>query len=214
MHIELRLEEPGDFRRVEEITREAFWNLHVPGCQEHFLAHQLRQSRDFIAELDMVALVDGELVGNIMYTHAEIRQGEAVAGKVVCFGPVSVLPEWQGKGIGGALIRRTLAEAARMGFGAVLIYGDPAYYQRFGFRATRAFGITTPDGRFVDPLMGLELREGALAGITGSFHESQDYEMDPAAFEVFERGFPPKVKAVTESQKRFAELIASGSASS
>ncbi len=210
MNIVLRREEPGDYRRVEEITREAFWNLHVPGCEEHFLAHQLRKGRDFIAELDMVAEVDGELVGNIMYTHAEIRQGEKVAGKVVCFGPVSVLPEWQGKGVGSALIRHTLTEAAKMGFGAVLIYGDPLYYQRFGFRPTRVYDITTPDGRFIDPLMALELREGALAGITGSFHESKDYEMDPAAFEAFERTFQPKEKAVTDSQKRFAELSGQG----
>ncbi len=190
----IRLEQPGDYRRVEEITREAFWNLFAPGCSEHYLVHRLRTCPQFIPELDFVAVADGAVVGNILYSRAEVRQAGRVSGQVISFGPLSVLPEWQGRGIGAALIRHSLAEAARMGFGAVIIYGHPGYYRRFGFQPARMFNITTPDGKFIDPLMALELREGALAGVSGSFFEAEVFHMDPAEVEAFDAGFPPKEK--------------------
>jgi len=68
MKIQIRNEEISDYRPVEEITRKAFWNLHCPGCDEHFLVHKLRNHGDFIPELDFVAVKDGLAVGNIMYT--------------------------------------------------------------------------------------------------------------------------------------------------
>ncbi len=70
LNIKLRLEKPADYRVVEELTREAFWGLHRPKCDEHLLVHKLRDIPAFIPELDYVAEIDGQIVGNIMYSRA------------------------------------------------------------------------------------------------------------------------------------------------
>ena len=89
----------------------------------------------------------------------------------------------------------------------MLIYGDPAYYCRFGFQPAEAFGLTTSEGRFHKALQALELAPGALAGISGRFFEGEAYHVNPAELEEFDSQFPPKEKFVTESQKRFAEML-------
>lgn len=204
--IVIRLEEKKDHRAVEEIAREAFWNLHVPGCGEHLLAHRLRKHPVFIPALDYVAERDGWIVGNIMYCRAVIRDDSGNDTEVITFGPLSVLPECQRQGIGSALIRHSLAKAETLGYGSVWIYGDPMYYHRFGFKPGKEYGVRTEDGAFMDVLMGLELVKGALAGIAGRFIEGEAYHIDEAELMEFDKTFPHKEKAVTESQKRFAEL--------
>ena len=68
MSINIRLETKDDYFKVEELTREAFWNLYSPGCDEHYLCHILRDHKDFIKELDFVAEIDGNVIASIMYT--------------------------------------------------------------------------------------------------------------------------------------------------
>jgi predicted N-acetyltransferase YhbS len=199
-------EEPKDYRAVEEITREAFWNLHVPGCDEHLLAHNLRGCAAFVPELDFVAEAGGEIAGNIMYCRAKVAEDNGCERDVLTFGPVSVMPRLQKRGIGAALIRHSLKAAAGMGFTAVLIYGDPGYYCRFGFKPAEVFGIRTSEGRFHPALQALELAPGALCGAAGRFFEGEAYHVDPAELEAFDSTFPPKEKLVTESQRRFAAL--------
>ena len=70
--IRIRKEEESDYERVEKITRQAFWNLYVPGCVEHYLVHVMRSHEDFLPELDLVIEVDGQVIGNIMYTKAKL----------------------------------------------------------------------------------------------------------------------------------------------
>jgi len=74
----IRLETEKDHRAVEELTREAFWNVYKPGADEHYFVHQMRNHPDFIPELAFVLEKDGEIVGNIMYTKAwlESNTGE------------------------------------------------------------------------------------------------------------------------------------------
>ncbi len=206
MQISLRPETPADHRKVEELTREAFWNVHVPGCDEHYLAHVLRASEAFIPGLDFVALADGQLAGNIMFTRAVVCDTEGIAHPVLCFGPVSVLPALQGKGIGSALIRHTLNLAREMGHSAVVIYGDPDYYIRFGFFPAERHGITTRDGKFCPALLACELKEKALSGITGRFLEDRIYDLDKAEAERFDLTFPPKTKGYSPTQERFKAL--------
>ena len=205
MNIEIRLEQKNDYRIVEELTREAFWNLHVPGCNEHLLAHALRSSPSFIPALDFVALKDGCIVGNIMYCRSTVKDQEKIHD-VITFGPISVLPEFQKQGIGSALIVHSLRAAADMGLKAVLIYGDPDYYHRFGFKSAKEFNISTSEGTFMEALMALELCEGALCGVSGRFFEDEVYHVSDAELIEFEKTFPYKEKRVTETQKRFAEL--------
>jgi len=206
MNITIRREEKIDHRAVEELTREAFWNLHVPGCNEHLLAHKLRSCAAFIPALDFVAEKDGQVVGSIMYCRSTVKNDDQKIFDVITFGPLSVLPAFQKRGIGGMLIRHSLKAAAGLGHQAVLIYGDPAYYRRFGFQSAQAFGISTSEGKFIDPLMALEIVPGALDHVSGRFLEGEAYSVDPDELIKFDKTFPFKEKRVTESQKRFAEM--------
>ena len=148
--IELRPEGSADFRAVEELTRNAFWNHHAPGCDEHYLAHILRESSDFVPELDYVAVHDGKVVGNIMYTRAKIVLDRSGEREVLCFGPLAVDPAFQGQGVGGALIERTKTLSRELGYKAILIFGDPEYYSRFGFIPAELPGgyISSPSRRW------------------------------------------------------------------
>ena len=206
--MKIRLEEEKDYRKVEELTREAFWNLYTPGCSEHFMLHNLRKSPAFIKELDFILEEDGEILGHIAYSHSKIIDEENVSHRVITFGPISVLPSYQNKGIGSALINHSLREAKALGYKAVCIYGDPRYYGRFGFRCGDKFDIKTSDGKFAAALMALELTPGALDNISGRLFEDSSFEVNNKEFEVFESTFPYKEKLVTESQRDF-QIIAS-----
>lgn len=206
--IELRPERPGDFRAVEALTRNAFWNHFVPGCSEHYLAHILRDSPDFVPELDYVALHGGQVVGNIMYTRAKILLDRGGEREVLCFGPLSVDPAFQRQGVGSALVRRTAGLARELGHGAVLILGDPDYYSRLGFVPAERYGIGTAEDVYIPSLQALVLRPGALADGGGRFMESESFRMDPAEAAAFERGFPPREKlSGLPSQERFQWII-------
>ncbi len=207
MEIILRPEKEKDYRRVEEVTREAFWNVYAPGCDEHLLVHNLRSADRFIKSLDFVAIHGGEIVGNIIYVEAKITGRDGKEHPVAAFGPVSVLPEYQGRGVGSRLITHTAQLAREMGYRAILIYGDPEYYKRFGFKPSKAYRITNPDGRYPAALLVWELYPGALTGIEGTYDEGDIYVMDHDAVAAFDSGFPPKEKAHSKTQDRFLELV-------
>lgn len=206
--IKIRLETQEDYSSVEQITREAFWNHHVPGCNEHYLAHVLRTAACFLPELDFVAELNGTLVGNIMYTRAVIHGDNGTDYPVLSFGPISVLPAVQGRGVGGALIRLSLARAAELGGSAVLIYGDPDYYSRFGFAPAERYGIGTQYGTYAAALQAIELIPGSLEGKAGLFLEDSAYDVDDAAAEAFDARFPEKEKiSGSPSQERFQQHL-------
>ena len=206
MNLAIRNERKNEYRTVEELTREAFWNLYVPGCNEHFCLHNMRDSSDFIPELDFVADVDGKIVGNIVYTRGRVIDDTGKTYAVISFGPVSVLPIYQRQGIGSTLIKYSLEKATLLGFTAVCIYGDPRYYHRFGFRCAERYDITNSEGKFAVALMALELVPGTLRKISGRFMESEVYQVDEDDFQKYENTFPPKDKAVIESQLEFKIL--------
>lgn len=206
MDVTIRPERENEYRIVEELTREAFWNLYAPGASEHFLLHCLRKSPSFIKELDLVALHDAQIVGNIVYSLSMVREESGKEHEVITFGPVSVHPALQGKGIGSALIRHSQKVAADLGYKAVLICGHPDYYCRFGFECGKKYGIATSDGSYLKALMAMELYDGALRGINGRFFEDPAFACNEAEVAAFDALFPKKEKAVTESQKQFAVL--------
>lgn len=207
MNIIIRSEQEQDYPLVEQITRDAFWDMHVPGCDEHYLAHILRQSACFVLELDLVAEIGAELVGNIMYSRAQLRFDDGKNWEVLSFGPLSVAPAWQGKGIGAALVRESLTRARQMSYPAVLIYGDPDYYSRFGFRAASHLRIRTRDSYYSPALMYLELNEGSLPAGGGAFWEDEVFTLDPEAVRLFDQGFPNRPKGFKSSQDRFQALL-------
>jgi putative acetyltransferase len=206
MNIVIRNENADDYRIVEELTREAFWNLYVPGCNEHFCLHNLRTSPDFIPELAFVAIKEGQIVGHILYSRANIIDQQGTGKKVLCFGPVSVLPGLQKQGIGSALINHSISVAKTMEYPAICIYGDPRYYGRFGFRCAEKYEIKTSDSKFAFALLALELKPNALCNISGRFIESAYFEVNEKKFLEYESTFPYKEKFETDSQRVFSIL--------
>lgn len=206
MEFIIRNEHPEDVVAVEALTRLAFWNLHEPGCSEHLVVRQLRASADFMPELDFVAEADGRVIGNILFSRSRVVGALGENFETVTFGPVSVLPECQRQGVGRALIERGIDHARAMGISAVVIYGNPAYYQKFGFRPGKEFGIRTADGKYSAALLALPLIPNALGGVSGRFLESDAFETDDGHLEAFDRLFPPLEKHVTPSQAEFLKI--------
>ena len=98
--IVIRNEEKSDRCKVEQLTRRAFYNIYVPGCSEHYLVHIMRDHEDFIPQLDFVLELDGEIIGNIMYTKAKLTDENGFEKNILTFGPVCIAPEYQRKGYG------------------------------------------------------------------------------------------------------------------
>lgn len=206
MNLILRQGTEADYRAVEELTREAFWNLYVTGCDEHYFLHTIRSLPAFLPEFDFVATLDGRIVGHIAYMESEITDDKGFVTPTITFGPVSALPEFQKRGIGSKLISHTIELAKELAYKAIVIFGDPDYYKRFGFVAAKEYGITDEQGRFPYAMQILGLECGALVGVSGKFRLKVDYAPAPEEIEEFDRAFGPKEKFETESQKRFAEV--------
>lgn len=208
MNIQLRLEQPTDYRETENVTREAFWNNHSPGCDEHYLLNIMRDCPAFVHELDVVAVDDNKIVGNIVYVKAIIQGDNGNIYDVLTLGPISVLPEYQNKGIGGKMIEHTKKIANEIGFSAILLCGDPDYYSRQGFIAAEQLGIRTANNMYAVALQVCELYENGLSGAKGRYIENNIYEIDESAAAEFDKSFPTKEKVSgTPSQKRFDEIV-------
>lgn len=175
--ISLRLEKKQDHKTVEQITFRAFNASPPTGAGDNgleaLLARKLRTDAAFLPKLDFVAEKNGLIVGNIMYSKSKIVKptGEEIA--TLTFGPISVLPSYQKKGVGSLLIQHSLEAAKKMGFTAVLIFGHDSYYPRFGFRPASEYGITTPTGESFPAFMALPLQEGALNHAAGKFYHAE-----------------------------------------
>ncbi len=195
----LRSEEEKDYNSVENLTREAFWNIYKPGCDEHLLIHNMRKAKEFIKDLDYVAVFNNEIIGNIVYAKAKVIDINKEYD-VITFGPVSVLPMYQKKGIGKKLIEHTIPKSKEMGFNAIIIYGNPKYYERFGFKNSKEYKITDMEGNYNDALMALELYPKSLENINGKFFEGEIYKIDKKELEIFEKNFPYKEKLVLDTQ--------------
>ena len=94
-NITIRLETENDYRAVEELTRNSFWNVYKPGADEHYYVHTMRNHPDFIPDLAFVLEKDGAIIGNIMYTKARLEDESGKRKEIVSFGPLCVAPEYQ-----------------------------------------------------------------------------------------------------------------------
>ena len=176
--IEIRNEEERDYKKVEEVTRAAFWNLYVPGCDEHYLTHIMRSHEDFIRDLDFVIEVDGEIVGNIMYTKAKLIDESGEEKDILTFGPVCILPEYQRAGYGQKIIEHSFEKAAALGFDVSVIFGNPGNYVSRGFKSCKKYNICVSDGGYPAAMLVKELKPGALDGRKWIYHQSAVYEID------------------------------------
>ncbi len=174
----MRIEKPNDYRRVEEITREAF---SYPGRierggigspYEHWMVHELRK-RDGIKKLSLVAEADEQLVGHIICSNARVETPDGKNTLVLNFGPISVLPQYQHQGVGKALMHSMIDKAKDMGYGAIMFFGRPEYYPQFGFVEAADYGVTDHYGKNYPAFMAMDLTKEYLANMRGGkFFES------------------------------------------
>lgn len=200
MTISIRLEEKQDYKKVEFLTREAFWDVYRPGCVEHLIVHKIRNTPAFIKELSYVACDGDTVIGNIIYSKAKVVNAEGKESEVLCMGPFAVLPSFQKKGTGARLLNHSIKKAKELGYKAVIIFGNPEYYQKFGFVNAGNFNITTSAGENFDAFMALELFDGALDGVSGKHYEDPVFDVKNDEVDVFEKEFPYKEKHVTDTQ--------------
>lgn len=167
MDILLRSEKRSDYTKVAFIIEEAFKTEAYSNQTEHLLVERLRSSDAFIPELSIVAELNGELVGHILLTKISIQDGEKLTPSLA-LAPVSVLPDHQGKSIGGLLIKEAHKVAKYLGYQSVILIGHEDYYPRFGYEPTSKYGIRLPFEAPEKNCMLIELKENALKGVSGT----------------------------------------------
>ena len=196
-HNTIRLEKKEDYRAVENLVREAFWNVYRPGCLEHYVIHVLREDPAFVRELDFVMEQDGALIGQNMFMRTVINADDGRVIPVLTMGPIGITPELKRKGYGKKLLDYSLERAAALGFGAVLFEGNIGFYGHSGFTYARSFGIRyhdLPEGADDSFFLCRELVPGYREGITGVYRTPRGYYVDEAEAEEFDKTFPPKEK--------------------
>ena len=193
----IRPEKEEEYRDVENLVREAFWNVYRPGCSEHYVIHVLRDDPAFVKELDLVMEKDGRLIGQNMFMRTVINADDGREIPVLTMGPIGIAPECKRRGYGKALLDCSLEKAAALGFGAVLFEGNIGFYGKSGFDYARNFGIRyhdLPEGADDSFFLCKELAPGYLDGVTGVYQTPAGYYVDDADVEEFDKAFPPKQK--------------------
>lgn len=197
MEVIIRNERTEDFRKVEELVRESFWNVYRPGCSEHFLIHVLRNDAAFVKELDFVMEEDGRIIGQNCFvkTHIDADDGRKI--EVLTMGPICIANDLKRKGYGKQLLDYSVKKACEMGFGAVLFEGNIDFYKHGGFDFARKFGIRyhdLPKGADDSFFLCRELKPGYLSGLTGVYQTPESYYVSDADVDEFDKDFPPKEK--------------------
>lgn len=199
----IRNETPDDYKKVEDIIRTSFYNLYVPGCNEHYLAHVMRSHEDFLPELDLVFEVDGQIVGNIMYTKARLVDESGGEKQILTFGPVCILPEHQRKGYGKNLMEHSFEKAVSMGYDVIVIFGNPGNYVSSGFVSCIRHNICLANGAFPSAMLVKELKHDALDGRKWNYFDSPVMNIDEQAAEQFDTALEPMEKKVLPCQEEF-----------
>ena len=196
-NIIIRLENKNDYRNVENLIRESFWNVYKPGCSEHYVMHMLRDDPAFIKELDFVMEEDGELIGQNMFMKTVINCDDGKDLEVLTMGPICIANDYKRKGYGKILLDYCIEKAKALSFGAVLFEGDIDFYSKCGFDYASKFGIRyhdLPEGADSSFFLCQELKKGYLDGITGVYQTPKGYYVKDEEVEEFDKQFPPKQK--------------------
>nr|WP_320027335.1 N-acetyltransferase [uncultured Acetobacterium sp.] len=201
--IKIRNEEETDYERVEEITRKSFWNLYIPGCNEHYLVHVMRSHKDFLPELDLVIEVDNQIIGNIMYTKTTLIDETGEEKDILTFGPVCILPEYQRKGYGKILLEYSFEQAAALGYDVIVIFGNPNNYVSRGFKSCKKYNVCLENGTYPAAMMVKELKPEVLDGRKWVYHQSPAFEIDEQKAERFDEGLESLEKKYQPSQEEF-----------
>lgn len=174
----IRLEQPNDYREVENLTREAFWNMYRPGCTEHYVLNQYRTNPDFIPELDFVMEEDGKIIGHIMFSKAELVLDDGSKKPSWTFGPISIHPNYKRKGFGLKLLNYALVKAREFGVGFLCMEGNIEFYKHAGFDLASKLKIhyhAEPRDAEVPYFLAQELIPGWLNGIEATYCPPKGY---------------------------------------
>ena len=197
----IRLEQPKDYREVENLTREAFWNVYRPGCTEHFVLNQYRMNPDFIPELDFVMEEENMIIGHVMFSKAELILDNGNRKPSWTFGPISIHPDYKRKGYGLKLLQFALEKASEIGIGFICMEGNIDFYKHAGFDLASKLNIhyhAEHKDAIVPYFLAQELIPGWLKsnGITeATYCPPKGYfvaDEHPEAFETYEATFPSK----------------------
>ena len=202
-HYLIRLEREEDYREVENLIREAFWNVYRPGCLEHYVINQLRNDPSFVKELDLVMEKGGKLIGQNVFMKAAIKADDGRDIPIMTMGPICISPEYKRQGYGKILLDYSLEKAAELGAGAVCFEGHIAFYGKSGFTFASEYGIRyhgLPEGEDSSFFLCKELIPGYLDGITGEYKTPQGYFVDESEAEEFDKKFPAKEKLTLPGQ--------------
>lgn len=193
----IRTEKEKEYREVENLVRESFWNVYRPGCLEHYVLHQLRKDAAFVPELDFVMEADGQIIGQNMFMKAFIQADDGRQIPIMTMGPICIVPDLKRKGYGKILLDYSLEKAKELGCGAICIEGNIDFYGKSGYRQASEFGIRyhglteDDDASF---FLCRELIPGYLDGITGEYAPPQGYYVDEQEAEAFDKTFYYKEK--------------------
>ncbi len=201
-NLTIRLETDADYRNVENLTRESFWNVYRPGCFEHYVLHCFRNDPAFVKELDFVLELNGELIGQIIYLRAKIISNNKEI-PIMTFGPLSISPKYKRQGYGKYLLDYSMDKAKRMGVGALAITGNILFYGKSDFMVGKEKGIIYQDDPSADYFLIKELIPDFLNGVKGTYKDLDGYfiaEIDKKGFSTFEATFPKKEKLVLPDQ--------------
>lgn len=199
----IRNEKPEDYKTVEDMIKRAFWNLSEPGCNEHYFAHKVRESEDYIPELDFVMEEDGKIIGHILYVKARLQASDGTEKEILSFGPFTIEPEYQRKGYGRKLLQHSFEAAKKMGYTAVVIFGNPENYACYGFKNCKKYQVCLEEDIYPVALMVKELEEGTLSGKNWKYVESPAHSLDESGFEEFDREFEQMEKGYKYTQELF-----------
>jgi len=198
--ITIRPERPEDYREVENLVRESFWNVYRPGCLEHFVLNKLRSDPDFVTELDFVMEMDGRIIGQNVFVRTAIHTDSETELPIMTMGPICIAPELKRQGYGKLLLDYSLERAAELGCGAVCFEGNIEFYGKSGFKVAADFGIRyhgLPEGEDASFFLCRELITGYLDGVSGEYETPKAYFSgweNPEEFEKYDAGFPEKEK--------------------
>ena len=207
----IRLEQTQDYREVENLTREAFWNIYRPGCTEHYVLNQYRSNPDFIPELDLVMEEEGRIIGHVMFSKASITLTNGTAFPSWTFGPICIHPDYKRKGYGLKLLNHALEKARAMGIGLLQMEGNIDFYRHAGFDLAskpRIHYHAEPRDAEVHYFLAQELIPGYWGCREGTYCPPKGYfvaDDNPEAFEAYESTFPPKEKLRLPGQLTFEE---------
>lgn len=199
----IRNEIETDYKIVEDVTRKAFYNVYSPGCMEHYLVHVMRGHEDFVPELDFVAELDGQVIGNIMYTKAKLTDENGTEKEILTFGPVSILPEYQRNGYGKMLIEHSAQRALELGYEVIVIFGSPANYVSCGFECCKKHNDCVEGGKYPAAMLVKELKEGALDGRKWYYSDSPVMNVDEKEAAAYDDSLEKMEKKWMPSQEAF-----------